>query len=82
LEVGCSQTAADFKPEQPLMLTQALQGQAVASAKKKTMSELAREWGSAVEEKVHLTEQLACILAAQKHVASQGDDARARTNDV
>jgi hypothetical protein len=57
LEVGCAQTAADFKPEQPLMLTQALQGQAVASGhtasqygvKKKTMSELAREWESAVE---------------------------------
>ena len=37
---------------------------------------------TSVTEKVHLTEQLAGILAAQKHVASQGDDARAQTNDV
>ena len=37
---------------------------------------------ASVTEKVHLTEQLAGILAAQKHVASQGDDARAQTNDV
>ena len=37
---------------------------------------------TSVTDKVHLTEQLAGILAAQKHVASQGDDARAQTNDV
>ena len=37
---------------------------------------------ASVTEKVHLTEQLAGILAAQKHVASQSDDARAQSDDA
>ena len=41
LETGVTQTAADFKPEMPMMMTQELQGQ---TYEKKSMEDLNKEW--------------------------------------
>ena len=41
LQTGTTQTAADFKPELPLMMTQTLQGQ---TFEKKSLGDLGREW--------------------------------------